>query len=161
MSRVAPMHEEQFLFFWCYQQRRCYLCSGRMRHPCEGHCGHSATTDHVMPVFHGGRRRSNLLLAHRGCNCRKSDRPPTACERLFAEIAWDAYQSGVAPRKMSGKTWGDVDQVNLSRLGGLFSKAEKFRQKIMNPKKAKIHGQPKISVLDRSSGEHKVALRAT
>lgn len=158
MSLGSPMRNKQFLFFWSYQKRKCYLCGGRMGHPNEGFHGHSATTDHVLPISRHGQRRFNILLAHRGCNCRKNSRSPTACELFFAHEAWVAYEGGGRPRQLSGKAWGTVDKSNLMRLGMLFSKAERVRQRVLGQKKDETHGCSKISVLDRSSGEHELVV---
>lgn len=44
------------------------------------------TFDHVVPRAKGGGNYANLVPAHSGCNNDKSDRMPTACERLMLEV---------------------------------------------------------------------------
>lgn len=64
------------------------LLSGEINHP------HLASFDHVVPRAHGGRDDKNRLVAHRECNTRKADRPPTACELLLLEAVNAALAQG-------------------------------------------------------------------
>lgn len=66
------------------QRNRCYLCGYDMRRPQATTHGRLARSrDHVFPKAEGGRRDSNVLLAHRSCNSIKADRWPTPCEVIF------------------------------------------------------------------------------
>lgn len=58
-----------------------------------------ATWDHVIPasIMRTRARKSNVVLAHYSCNCRKSDRIPTPCEILFSRITADiVHDYGIA-----------------------------------------------------------------
>ena len=69
----------------------CYLCSKGIPHPRSDWVHHSdrASLDHVTPKNHDDPSkackhiRRNGLVAHHGCNNKKGNRSPYACELLF------------------------------------------------------------------------------
>jgi hypothetical protein len=131
MKSRGGLKTDQFVFFWRWQRRRCYLCAGRMQHPSfdDGRRKCIATSDHANPHSRRGGRRHNLVLAHRGCNQRKGDRPATACERWFAAEVWGAYESGGDPRRLPARSWKESGDAELTTLGMAFARAEELRQK--------------------------------
>lgn len=74
------------------QEGRCITCfrgislldsKGRVRHM---NSPARPSFDHVHCHARGGRRAGNLLVAHKKCNQKKSDRPPTGCELVWLEV---------------------------------------------------------------------------
>ncbi len=64
-----------------HQDDICAICGGKMN---DGTYIGQSTLDHVIAKSRGGADRlGNLVAAHRGCNIRKSDSPPTGCTLIF------------------------------------------------------------------------------
>ena len=58
--------------------KRCAIC-GKMIESVD-----DLTVDHIVPISKGGKREiSNCQLAHKACNCNKSDIMPDEYERLL------------------------------------------------------------------------------
>ena len=85
---------------WQAQRGRCYIC-GREIAPPGRAAADGATTDEIVPLSLGGKRRlGNVALAHLACNARKADRPPTACEKLYGRvIKLTLHKEPAPPRK--------------------------------------------------------------
>lgn len=63
----------------------CYLCSRSMSDRSFQGSNGEPSVDHVYPKVKGYTRNKNKLLAHKGCNMRKGERPPHPCEVLYLE----------------------------------------------------------------------------
>ena len=58
--------------------KRCAIC-GKMIENID-----DLTVDHIVPISKGGKREiENCQLAHKACNCKKSDIMPDEYERLL------------------------------------------------------------------------------
>lgn len=81
-----------FLFRW--QQTRCYLCGRVMAWLAGGQPKpEDCTEDHATPRCSGVGRLNNTALAHFRCNANKGPRLATACERFFAQVAGEAFET--------------------------------------------------------------------
>lgn len=81
---MAGYRRAVLIALYALQHGRCYLCDQPMSvHKHGQNPPHEATRDHVIPQRLGGRDGENLLAACRGCNERKADRAPYACELLY------------------------------------------------------------------------------
>lgn len=78
-THLAPSINEQLAQI---QGDKCYLCD----HPWFTFIPDlEPTFDHVIPKYHGGKRRRNGLIAHSICNKAKGNRWPLPCELIYLE----------------------------------------------------------------------------
>lgn len=77
------------------QRARCYLCATPLANATIPKKLRMMSRDHVFPKSRGAGAQANYLLAHMGCNSRKSDRWPYPCEVIFLA----AIYAGPAPRR--------------------------------------------------------------
>jgi hypothetical protein len=71
-----------------YQRDCCYLCGGLMqRRRRKNNKTLWRTTEHIMPRSLGGSPRgANVAMAHMGCNIKKGNRMPYACEIFLGQV---------------------------------------------------------------------------
>lgn len=91
----ARRRRRYFLTWW--QVNRCFGCSVHMTRP---KFGADAKTDssfeHIKPKARGGAWADNQILFCRGCNERKGNRAPRACEIMVAQFAGEAWRAWLA-----------------------------------------------------------------
>ena len=83
-SKKKPEHKPFLTTLFKLQHGLCYLCVKEMLG--------LRTREHVIPKFHGGGSKRNILLAHSNCNTLKGNRMPFACERLYCEIIYSIHE---------------------------------------------------------------------
>lgn len=79
-------------FYQRWQKNRCYLCGRGLNYDFRRpDTGAALTVDHVRPLCHGSSLGRDIALAHRRCNMDKGSRLPYACERMYADVAQEAW----------------------------------------------------------------------
>jgi hypothetical protein len=78
------------------QRGRCYLCTTPLANATIPKKLRAMSRDHVFPKSRGAGTAANYLLAHMGCNSRKSDRWPYPCEVIFLAAI---YAEPARPRR--------------------------------------------------------------
>lgn len=73
---------------WKAQEGRCGICGGLLHRALRLRDHEGWNLDHVWPRsrYSSLGNRGNLLLTHRLCNARKSNREPTGCELVLLEL---------------------------------------------------------------------------
>jgi 5-methylcytosine-specific restriction endonuclease McrA len=62
-----------------------------------------ASIDHVWAKSRGGtNREGNTVISHRRCNNEKSDRRPTPCEQLYADVVGEILRAGYTRKDWMG-----------------------------------------------------------
>lgn len=83
-DKPQASHKPFLSTLFVLQFGRCFLCDKPMLG--------LRTREHVIPKFHGGGNKRNILLAHGKCNTLKGNRMPFACERLYCEIIYSIHE---------------------------------------------------------------------